>query len=168
MPASLLALSLFVHLLATLIWVGGLLVTVLLVWPEMNKTLSAQPALYQMLAGLRKRFYPLSQLSLVALVATGLFQMTASPFYEGVLNFDNLWSQILLLKHLVIVLMVISGVILQYGTIPALERASILRIKEKDDKGQWERLRRREILLTWLNVGLGVLVLAFSAGLSAL
>jgi hypothetical protein len=66
-------------------------------------------------------------------------------------------------KHIAIVGMVFSGAILQFGITPALERTSLLLERDKGDKVTWERLRRREIRLTWLNTGLGVIVLAFSA-----
>lgn len=168
MQTSTLALSLFVHLIATVVWIGGLLVTVLLVWPEMNRVLEQQPALYRLLTRLRQRFFPVSHLSLVALIVTGLFQMTASPFYDGFMTFDNAWSQIMLAKHILIVLMVIVGLLLQYGVAPALERVSLLREKEKGDPQEQQQLRRREVILTWMNVALGVLVLALSAWLTAL
>lgn len=168
MSASTLALSLFFHIGATVIWIGGLLITVILVWPEMRRVLEENVALYQLLSRLRRRFYPISNLCLVVLVTTGLFQMTASPHYNGLMQFDNEWSQVMLLKHIAIVGMVIAGVILQYGVTPSLERTSLLLERGKGDVVQWQRLRRREVMLTWVNVGLGVLVLAFSAWATAL
>jgi hypothetical protein len=64
--------------------------------------------------------------------------------------------------------MVISGLLLQFGVAPALERASLLAERGKGDAVEWEGLRRREVRLTWLNVGLGLLVLAFTAWATAL
>ena len=163
MSQSLLALSLFFHISATVLWIGGLLLTVLLVWPEVQRTLADQPKLYAMLSRWRTRFYPISNIALAVLVVTGLFQMTADPSYDGLLAFDNTWSRVMLVKHVVIVLMVLAGGLLQYGVTPALERTSLLLQREKGDVAVWGRLRRREVLLTWLNAGLGVAVLALSA-----
>lgn len=168
MSQPVLALSLFFHILATVVWIGGLLILTVLVWPEMRRVLAENPPLYALLHRLRKRFMPISNLALVVLIVTGLFQMTASPYYDGVLQFDNEWSQVMLLKHIAIVGMALVGLALQYAVIPALERASILAERGKGDPAEYARLRRREVVLTWLNVGLGVLVLGFSAWLTSI
>lgn len=158
-----LAISLFFHLSATVIWIGGLLITTLLVWPEVRRVLVDQPSLYNLLNRLRTRFIPLSNLSLVTLIVTGLFQMSLDSNYKGMLNFDNEWSQVMLVKHIVIVLMALTGVFLQYIVVPALERTSLLVERGKGDENVWQALRQREIRLTWINVLLGVCVLGLSA-----
>lgn len=166
-----LALSLFVHLTATAIWIGGLLITSIMVYPEIRRVLDNSPDLYQFLSRLRKRFYPISNLSLVALIVTGLFQMTADPNYDGFLTFDNTWSRILLVKHIVIVFMAMLGLALQYAVAPALERTTLLLEKGKaqdTSQAEFESLRRREIWLTWALALLGLSVLGMSAWLGAL
>jgi hypothetical protein len=57
---------------------------------------------------------------------------------------------------------------MQYYVAPELERATLLLERQKGDPEQLERLRRREARLTWVNVGLGVLVLGFTAWATAL
>ena len=163
MQPSALALSLFVHLLATVVWIGGLMTTLLLVWPAARRTLDQNPAIYRFLSRIRMRFFPLSTLSLMALIVTGLFQMSASPYYEGFMTFNNVWSRVMLAKHLTIVAMVICGLTLQWGVIPTLERLSLLLERDKGDAAAWARLRQREIMLTWVSAILAVGVLAFSA-----
>jgi uncharacterized membrane protein len=165
---SILAISYFFHLVATVIWVGGLVLLTFLVWPEVSRTLADKPAAYQIVTNLRRRFTPLINLSLVVLVITGLIQMSGDPNYDGVMQFANEWSRVMLLKHLAIVGMVLSGLVLQLGVTPALERVSLMASRDKADPVEWARLRRREIRLTWLNVGLGLLVLAFTAWATAL
>ena len=166
-----LALSLFAHLTATAFWIGGLLITMLLVWPAVRRSLENTPAVYRLLSNLRRRFYPISNLALVALIVTGLFQMTADPNYDGFLNFDNTWSKVMLVKHIVVGLMALAGLTLQYGIAPELERTSLLLEHGKgqaDTDAKWQMLRQRETLLTWFNGILGLSVLAFSAWLGAL
>lgn len=171
MSNELLALSLFFHLTATAVWIGGLLITMLLVWPAVRTSLQESQPLYAFLRSVRKRFYPISNLSLVVLIATGLFQMTADPNYEGFLRFDNTWSVVMLVKHVVIVFMALAGLMLQYGVAPELERTSLLLERGKGDASaaqQWAMLRRREVRLTWANGLLGLSVLGFSAWLGVL
>ncbi len=168
MSSLTLAISLFFHLVATVVWIGGLVIITLLVWPEMRRALDSSPALLALLTRLRRRFVPWSNFSLVVLVVTGLAQMTANPNYDGMLVIDNEWSRAMLLKHLAIAGMVVCGVVLQYVVTPALERAGLLLERGKGDPAAWERLRRREIRLTQLNVILGLAVLGFTAWATAI
>lgn len=168
MSSWILAISYFFHLVATIVWIGGLVILVILVWPEARRVLEDSPALYTLLTRLRLRFAPLTHLSLAVLVVTGLIQMTADPNYDGVLQFTNEWSRIILFKHIAIGGMFICGLALQYGVTPALERATLLAQHGKGDAQEWAKLRRREVRLTWLNVILGLLVLGFTAWATAI
>lgn len=163
-----LALSLFFHLTATAIWIGGLLVTSILVWPEMRRVLENSPALYSLLTRLRKRFYPISNICLAVLIVTGLFQMTADTNYDGLMTFNNEWSRVMLIKHITIVLMALTGWLLQYGIVPSLERTTLLLERNKGDQAEWTKLRHREIRLTWINVLLGLVILGLSAWAGAI
>lgn len=163
-----LALSLFIHILATTLWIGGLLITALLVYPEVRRVLEEKPELYRLLSRLRQRFYPISNLCVVALWVTGLFQMTADPYYDGFLTIDNDWSRVMLVKHGLILIMIAAGLVLQYGVAPQLERTSLLLEHNRGDRAVWQRLRAREVRLTLFTCGLGVAVLGCSALASAL
>ena len=98
MSEAALALSLFFHIGATVVWIGGILLVTFLVVPEVNRTLADQPALYQLLRRLRKRFAPIGNLALALLIVTGILQMSTDPNYQGLLGFSNRWSQVLLFK----------------------------------------------------------------------
>jgi uncharacterized membrane protein len=158
-----LAVSYFFHLVATVVWIGGLVTLTLLVVPEAQRVLAENPALDRLFSRLRTRFLPLTHFSLVVLVVTGLIQMTADSNYRGVLQFTNTWTRVILLKHVAVAGMLICGLILQFGVMPGLERARLLSERGKGDPTEHERLRRRERRLTWVNLALGVLVLAFTA-----
>lgn len=168
MSQSLLAISYFFHLVATVIWIGGLVTMVILVWPETRRLLEANPALHGLLTRIRKRFFSLTNFSLAILIVTGLFQMTADTNYDGVLQFENEWSRVMLLKHIAIFGMMICGIALQFWVAPALERASMLAERSKGDPAEWKKLRRNEVILTWANVILGMLVLGFTAWATAI
>ena len=168
MSQSVLAISLFFHILATVIWIGGILLITALVIPEINRLLSDQPALHQLLLSIRKRFYRISNLSLALLIVTGLFQMTADPHYDGLLQLDNQWSRVLLIKHVLILLMALAGLVLQFALAPALERASLLLQRGQSDEREWQRLRRNERRLSLLIAALALLILAASAWLTSL
>lgn len=168
MPPSLLAVSLFFHLVATVFWLGGLAVMAILIFPETRRVLAEQPSAYALLSRLRRRFFPITNFSLAVLVITGLLQMTSDEHYDGVLQFENEWTRAILLKHVALIGMVVAGLILQYSVAPALERASLLREHGKGDAAEIERLRRREVRLTWAMLAMSGLVLAFTAWATAL
>ncbi len=168
MPPSALALSYFAHLIATVIWIGGLATLLLLVWPAAQQVLGDHPATGAFLRMLRKRFVPWTNFALVVLLITGFIQMSGDEHYDGLLQFDNDWSRAMLMKHLAFVGMIVFGLLLQYGTAPALERAQLLAEHGKGDPAEAARLTRRERTLTWITLVLGVAVLAFTAWATAL
>mgnify|MGYP000331646152 CR=1 FL=1 len=157
MSPSILAISYFFHLIATVIWLGGLAAFVLLLFPAGALLPDA------LMNQLRKRFLPLTNFSLVVLIVTGLTQMVGDPNYDGVLQFTNDWSRIILMKHGVIVGMLIAGGIMQWSIAPALDRQSLLAQRGKEDAALVIRLRQTEMRLTWINVILGASVLGLTA-----
>lgn len=168
-----LAISYFFHLLATIIWIGGLALLVLVIWPAARRTFPVDdPQLATLqatfLRDIRKRFEPLANLSLIVLMVTGLFQTSGDPNYGGMLVFDNDWSRAILYKHIAIVGMVAVGLILQLGIAPAMERLIIMQASGQATPAEIERLNRRERRLNALNLALGVLVLVFTAVATAL
>lgn len=168
MPQSILAISYFFHLIATVIWIGGLVILTIMVLPEARRVLGANPPFYALMTRLRKRFMVLSNLSLVVLIVTGMIQMAGDTNYDGVLQFTNEWSRVLLYKHIAIFGMIGVGLALQYWVAPALERATLLAEHHKGDAAELERLRRSETRLTWINLFLGILVLGFTAWATAI
>jgi uncharacterized membrane protein len=165
----LLAISLFLHLVATAVWIGGLLLMVILVWPEARALISRPEhggVILDLLDRVGKRFSPLTNLSLLVLIATGLFQMAQDPNYDGVLQFTNDWTRVILLKHVAVLGMVVVGWVMQGGIMPALERAALLirsGLSTGESAAALERLRRRQRQLTVLNCVLGIIVLIFTA-----
>jgi uncharacterized membrane protein len=159
--------SLFFHLLATVVWIGGLVLMTVLVWPEARNALAqgTNPALMTYLDRLRNRFNPLATLSLIVLIVTGLYQMARDPNYEGVLQFNNTWSRAILIKHIAVIGMIIAGAVMQWSVIPAIERANLYlsQGKKAPNLPDVESLRRRERRLVVVNCALGVLVLMFTA-----
>jgi uncharacterized membrane protein len=163
-----LAISYFFHLVATVIWLGGLAILTIMVNPAALRTLEGSPQMVVLLSRLRKRFAPLANFSLAVLVATGLVQMSLDDNYLGVLDFSNSWSVAMLLKHVAVGGMVVCSVAIQYLVVPSIERTSLLVQRGKADPAEWQRLYRRETRLTWVNNALGVLVLVFTAWMTAI
>lgn len=160
-PAWALALIYWLHMLATIVWIGGLAAVVLLILPAARNSLPAGD-FAAFLEKVQRRLDPAGWLSLVVLLGTGMFQMSSSPNYEGFLAFDNRWAIAILVKHLFFIGMVAVSAYLTWGLLPALRRNALLRAKggSSDKTGQ---LTQREIWLLRANFILGVIILGLTA-----
>ena len=166
MPVFVLTLTYWLHLLATITWLGGLAMLILVARPGADSTEPAHRAVFE---SLERRFRPFANVSLIVLLVTGMIQMGGDPHYEGFLKIGNTWSLGLLLKHLVFAAMIAISAVVQWGVRPALERASLLaRHGGESDQAMEAILRRRLMRLTALNLTLGILVLLLTALITAL
>lgn len=156
----LLALSYWIHLLATVVWLGGLALMGLVAWPALRKqTLSANHWLH-----LQKRFTPWVNASLVILLITGFVQMTYDPNYEGFLDVSSLWAQAILVKHIAVGAMIVIGGYVQWRIHPAMERTALL-VEKRPQLAEEEResLLHQEVRLLRLNMFCAAAVLLFTA-----
>jgi uncharacterized membrane protein len=160
-PVWALSAAYWLHMLATVVWIGGLAALVLFVFPTAQRNLSKE-AYTTLLENAQRRLDPLGWLSLVVLVGTGLFQMSGNPNYVGFLAINNRWAIAILIKHLVFLAMVGVSGYQTWGLMPAVIRMALLRAKGKETPGA-ERLRRREVWLMRVNLILGMIVLGLTA-----
>ena len=161
MPTWVLSLIYWLHMLATVIWVGSLAAISLLVLPSIKRTLDPDTQLV-FIEALQKRLEPIAWFSISLLIVTGLFQMSVNPHYDGFLSTSTQWSLAILTKHILGVFMVVTSAIQTWEVIPAIRRAILMSKKIKNAE-ELDSLRRREILLLRLNFGLSALILGASA-----
>lgn len=93
-----LAIIYWLHMLATVIWIGSLAAINLLVLPASTRTLKLADQL-SFISALQKRLEPLAWFCMGILVVTGLFQMSTNPHYNGFLSISTQWSLSILVKH---------------------------------------------------------------------
>ena len=163
LPDFALALAYWLHILATVTWIGGLMALAVLVIPAARRTL--QPIDYAALLGrMQSNLQRVGWLSLAVLVGTGLFQMSAHPAYKGFLAISNTWAVAILIKHLVIGLMVLAGGYLTWVVMPALQRIALQRAAGGTvNAARDAELRKRESLVLTLNLVLSIVVLLLTA-----
>jgi uncharacterized membrane protein len=155
--------SYLLHLIATVVWIGGLVIIALVIQPIASRTVTDKAALGQLFDAIHKRFQPLANLSLIVLVLTGMVQMVASKFYKGFLAIDNPWSQAILLKHLAVGLMIVLAAVMTYSIEPAMRRNAFMAANDLADEKVAARLRKQQARLTRLNLVFSILVLIFTA-----
>ena len=161
-PPWALSVSYWLHMLATVFWIGGLAAASSFTLPLIANLPSSSDRLDQ-LQRTQKRLDPLGWFSLLLLTATGLVQMSASDQYDGFLAFTNSWAQALLFKHLVFLGMVLVSGYLTWRALPELSRAVLMQSKGKLEQLRIEALLKKHRRLLTLNLVLGLLVLAFTA-----
>lgn len=157
----LLSISYFVHLIATIIWLGGLVVFSLLVFPEVRHSLANNNENRRFLLNLQRRFRPLSNLSLVLLLGTGMVQMSADSNYEGFFAFKNTWSIAMLLKHIAFGSMILLMAFVQFSIVPKVQRAIL--IANKGESVELELVQKQEAKISLWLMGLGLIVLVCTA-----
>lgn len=161
-PYWALSIAYWLHMLATVVWVGGLTTVSLLVLPLAQRHLESR-AYAAFLNDLQRRLDPIGWFSLAVLVASGLFQMSASPNYEGFLSISNRWAIAILVKHVVFIVMVSVSAYLTWGLLPQLRRSAIRLSQGQGNTPLSEKLRRQNRRLLRLNLIFAILVLALTA-----
>ena len=160
-PTWALALTYWLHMLATAVWVGSLAAISLLILPAMKRTLNPETQLV-FIEAMQKRLEPIAWFSISLLIVTGLFQMSVNPHYDGFLSISTQWSLAILAKHILGIFMVVTSAIQTWEVIPAIHRAIMISKKSKNTE-ELDSLRRREILLLRINFGLSILILGATA-----
>lgn len=163
MPAPstpILAIIYWLHMLATVIWIGSLAAINLLVLPASQRTLKLGDQL-SFISALQKRLEPLAWFCMGLLVVTGLFQLSTSPHYDGFLSVSTQWSLAILVKHGLAVVMVVVSAIQTWEVLPSIHRTLLK--KEKADEGELAKLQKKELLILRVNLILSALILAATA-----
>ncbi len=164
MPDWLLAASYFFHLVATVIWVGGITVMAWVVYPGSRRVIGDDRLRGALITELNRRFSPLAMIALATLIVTGLSQMAVNPNYTGLLQIDNTWAAAILLKHLAFGAMTLIGAYSVWGLSPAITRLTLLEARgQLPLNPELASLRQREEQLNRLNFACALVVLVFTA-----
>ena len=159
-PVWALALTFWLHLLATVAWIGCIISISILILPAAGKILKPADHL-ALIEAMQKRLEPIAWFCMSLLLLTGLFQMSVNPHYDGFLSTSTQWSLAILVKHILGIFMVAASAIQTWEVIPAIRRT--LMNKKKADEGQVIALQKREVLLIRINFGLSLLILLATA-----
>ena len=104
MTPILIALSYWLHALATVIFIGQYLLLALIYIPVLSKDGNGLA-----LSDISKRSRPWLYASMFVFIITGVYLMIADPNYLGLGDFGNFWGVMMLVKHLLIVGMIVMG-----------------------------------------------------------
>jgi uncharacterized membrane protein len=108
MLQTLAALSSWLHSLATVIFIGHPLLFSLIYLPAFAQN-QANPVNGNILSAISKHSRVWMYASLGVFIVTGIYLMYVDPSYLGIGKFNNLWSIMMLVKHILILGMVGMG-----------------------------------------------------------
>ncbi len=117
-----LSISYWIHLLATVVWLGDIALSALMAWPALRAGSLEHNQWFQ----LQRRFVPWANASLALLLVTGFIQMTNDENYTGFLSVDSLWAWAILIKHIAVLGMILVASYAQLRLYPAMDRALLL------------------------------------------
>ena len=143
--------AIWFHMMATIVLVGHYLLQVLATLPVLKKSFNGH-ALLKVLEDLNSQIQPRIYASLGVFIITGIYLMLINPNYLGIGNFGNLWSALMLVKHLIVVGMIIL----------AIQLNKKLKARLSDPNQAGAALKRAERLIFALSAG-GILVILFTA-----
>jgi putative copper resistance protein D len=156
---QLLATSYMLHMIATVVWIGGIVFMALVVTPAIK----GEPESARVFAAIRRRFAPLAGLSLAVLIVTGMVQLTSSTHYVGFLNLSNTWAKAVLLKHIAVGGMIATALYMSLVIQPDIRRMAMLLSAGKAKPAEMEALTRRQARAAQANMVLAIVVLLFTA-----
>lgn len=143
----------FLHDLFTAIWIGGLIVLGVTVFPSMKEVLGSNPQTKKLAATIQKRQSVLVYVSIVGLIVTGILMARRDPSFLGLFQVGNNYAMALTVKHVLVLAMIVIALLRSL----VLSRSPVTPSREK--------LNGRLLLA---NIVLGVAVLLASGFTAAL
>ena len=145
----------FLHLLATVTWIGGMIYINIVLMPSLSAIDPSQRG--RLLGATTKRFMLLSWGSIIILVITGLLKTPS----QMLLNISGVYGISLTLKHFVILLMIVIGLLITFSLGPKMQ--SLSPTPGEQPTPGFLKMQNQLSVLARINTILGVSVLLFSA-----
>lgn len=152
----------WLHLIATVAWIGAMTMNLLVLLPSMRETL--EPAtMGKLLGAVMKRFRRLVYGSIILLVLSGLAMTALNKSYLGPLQFGNAWTQVMLIKHVFVAALI--GL-----AIYALEvlAPKVAKMGAKGPSPELARLQKLQMRLAGAGFALGLVILLLTGVATAI
>ena len=139
----------FLHDLFTVVWIGGLAFMVLTMFSSIKKVLGKDPQAQSFMNAITRRHSVWIYICIAGLFITGLLLGKSNAAYLGFMRFDNLYSSLTSIKHIIVFAMILI----------ALFRS--ISFGKKDIKMSPEQ-NKFSMLLIIINFFFGLLILLLS------
>lgn len=152
------SLSHFLHISATVVWIGGLVMTLLVILPGSKTALDSTLLVGKLMKEVGQRFTPLANMSILILIFSGLILLYANRDLTSFGDLAKSGSILVFCKLVVVAVMVCihfyRGLVLNQ---------KIIRSAAQANDAQTAGLRKFSLDLVKINLMLGIAVLFFSA-----
>lgn len=155
----------WLHLVATVTWIGGIVTNMFLIVPTARENLEP-PVMSRFMGSFTKRLRPIIYICMAVLVVTGWFMMTINRHYLGAFGFGNLWTVFVLTKHILVVVLIIIGIYILQVLFPKIGQ-----LAAKGPSPELTKLQQAQMRLGMAAIATSLLVLLFtgiSGAISAL
>ena len=142
----------WLHLLATVVWIGAMIILMLIIIPSAKNVLQNENTFNDFIKSIGKKITSLVNISIIILIITGIVL--------GILieSKSTDWFIILIIKHIIVFLMTAIHVCRIKAIAPRLERKG----KEDPSSTSFIKLKKLQMNLVWVNLILGIIVLLLS------
>lgn len=160
MQEVLLVVGAWIHLFASVVWVGGIFFILFVALPAAKETLD-RPG--KLMGALSKRFVPLANISILLILMTGVLMSLSSHSLAEITSLGSSWSQMLSVK--IMLALIMAGIHVYRGLVltPKITRLT-------GEGGHLEKvsgLQRLSLSLVKVNFLLGLTVLLITGILYA-
>lgn len=152
MKEIILAGSYWLHLIATVIWIGGIFFILFIAIPSARQVLSGEAG--KLMGEISRRFTPIANYSIITLIVTGIALTAVNKQFSEIGNFDNNWILVLIIKHFLVL-----GMVTVHFYRGLVLTPKIARTESTIEKTSLQRL---SLNLVKVNFCLGLLVLLLS------
>jgi uncharacterized membrane protein len=122
--------AIYVHLIATVAWMGGIFIYLLVLIPSVQQTLEP-PAAGKLMGLMSKKGRIIGYTSILLFLASGSIMTVLNKNYEGLLTFGSPWSQIILIKHVLVAALIVLTIYHNQVLIPKQARFPELTPEER-------------------------------------
>jgi len=154
----LVSLSHLLHVLGTVIWIGGILMILCVILPSAKAALESAPLVGKIMKEVAQRFTPLANISILILLGTGIIIFYFDKNFTSIFDFDKTWHIVIYLKLLLVAIMIIvhfyRGLILN---------PKIVKLSVQVNDTQTAKLKKFSLDLVKTNFALGIMVLILAA-----
>lgn len=102
MTQFLISISVWLHAVATVVFIGHFVLLAGIYLPALSKNAMA-------LSEISTHSRPWMYASLIIFMVSGIYLTFIDPNYQGIGNFSNFWAVMMLVKHILIVVMIVMG-----------------------------------------------------------
>jgi len=155
MKIAIFILASWLHLVATVVWIGGIVFILFVAIPSSKEVLADKAG--NIMGSITKRFSPLANYSIIALIITGVL-ISITDKNPLAFSLNNTSTIVFLAKHLIVLFMIIIHFYRGLMLAPKIARA---------EGARKAGLAKLSLNLVKVNLCLGLAVLLLSAALAA-